>query len=52
MVVYGDGPRISYEATVLAESPTSLGMLNETSGTVANDATGNGNTGTYTGTEV
>lgn len=39
----------SYEAAVLGDSPTLLWLLNETSGTTAADATGNGNTGTYFG---
>ena len=40
---------MTYESAVLADSPTFLWMLNETSGTDAADATGNGHDGTYTG---
>lgn len=40
---------MSYETVVLADSPTLLWKLDETSGTAAADATGNGNTGTYNG---
>lgn len=40
---------MSYESVVLGDSPTFLWLLNEASGTTAADATGNGNTGTYTG---
>ena len=40
---------MSYESVVLADSPTLLWLLQETSGTTAADATGNGNPGTYTG---
>lgn len=41
---------MSYESVVLADSPTLLWMLDETSGTAAADATGNGHAGTYSGT--
>jgi Concanavalin A-like lectin/glucanases superfamily len=40
---------VSYESVCLADSPAFLWPLNETSGTTAADATGNGHTGTYTG---
>lgn len=40
---------MSYESVVLADTPSLLWMLQETTGTTAADATGNGNTGTYTG---
>ena len=40
---------MSYESVVLADGPIFLWLLNETSGTTAADATGNGNTGTYSG---
>lgn len=40
---------MSYQSTVLADNPTLLWLLNETSGTAAADATGNGNAGTYQG---
>ena len=40
---------MSYESVVLADSPSFLWPLNETTGTTAADATGNSNTGTYTG---
>lgn len=40
---------MSYESAVLADSPSLLWPLNETSGTTAADASGNGNIGTYTG---
>jgi hypothetical protein len=39
---------VSYESVVLADSPSFLWVLNDTSTTAA-DATGNGLTGTYTG---
>ena len=39
--------RVTYEATVLADNPSFLWLLNELSGSTAADATGNGNTGTY-----
>jgi Concanavalin A-like lectin/glucanases superfamily len=41
---------VTYESVVLADSPGVLWMLNETTGTSAADATGNGNAGIYTGT--
>lgn len=40
---------MSYESVVLADSPTLLWKLDETSGTAVADATGNGNTATYSG---
>jgi concanavalin A-like lectin/glucanase superfamily protein len=40
---------MTYQSTVLTDSPTFLWLLNETSGTSAADATGNGNIGGYTG---
>src|ERR1700677_1778737 len=40
---------MTYQSTVLADSPTFLWLLNETSGTTAADASGNGNAGAYTG---
>ena len=40
---------MSYESVVLADSPTLLWLLQETSGTAAADATGNGHAGTYAG---
>jgi Concanavalin A-like lectin/glucanases superfamily len=40
---------VSYESAVLADSPTFLWLLNETSGGTAADATGNGNVGNYPG---
>jgi len=39
----------SYSQTVLADKPVAFWMLNETSGTVAADSSGNGYNGTYTG---
>lgn len=39
----------AYPAIILADSPTGYWQLNETSGTVAADSSGNGYTGTYTG---
>lgn len=41
---------ITYSSTLLALSPTMYWKLDETSGTAAADASGNGNTGTYNGT--
>lgn len=38
---------MTYQSTVLADSPAFLWPLNETAGTTAADATGNGHTGTY-----
>jgi hypothetical protein len=38
---------MTYEAAVLGDSPVLLWMLDETFGTIAADATGNGNDGTY-----
>lgn len=40
---------LSYAATVLADHPYGYWQLNETSGTVATDSSGNGNNGTYIG---
>jgi trimeric autotransporter adhesin len=40
---------VTYFSTVLADSPTLLWEFQETSGTLAADATGNGNSGTYSG---
>lgn len=39
-----------YDAAILSDSPLGYWPLNELSGTSAADATGNGHTGTYTGT--
>lgn len=44
--VYGSNP---YLTEILTDSPTLVWPLDETSGTTAADATGNGNTGTYNG---
>lgn len=41
---------MSYESVVLADSPTFLWLLNETTGSAAADATGNGHGGNYGGT--
>lgn len=41
---------MSYSSEVLADSPVAYWRLDETSGTSAADATGNGRTGTYSGT--
>lgn len=41
---------MSYASTVLGDSPAAYWPLNDTSGTTAIDATGNGNAGTYQGT--
>jgi hypothetical protein len=38
---------MTYESTVLADSPSFLWMLQETSGTTASDASPNGFAGTY-----
>jgi hypothetical protein len=40
----------AYDSVVLADSPVAYWPLNETSGTVATDLTGNGYSGTYQGT--
>jgi hypothetical protein len=40
---------LSYDSTILADSPVLFWKLNETSGTVATDASGNSYNGTYTG---
>ena len=40
---------ISYDSTVLADTPVAFWPLNETSGTAAADSTGNGHGATYTG---
>lgn len=40
---------MGYKATVLADSPFTYLRLNETSGTVAADSSGNGHNGTYSG---
>jgi hypothetical protein len=40
---------MSYQSVVLADNPTFLWLLADTSGVVAADATGNGNIGNYTG---
>ena len=40
---------LSYDAEVLADSPSGYWKLNETSGTNAADSSGNGRDGTYTG---
>ncbi|HEX3344140.1 MAG TPA: LamG domain-containing protein [Polyangiaceae bacterium] len=45
-----DAPSSVYRAAVLADSPLAYWRLDETSGTVAHDATGHGYDGTYTGT--
>jgi hypothetical protein len=42
------GP-LSYEDTVLSDSPLAYWRVDESSGTVAHDITGNGNDATYTG---
>ena len=39
---------MSYLATCLADSPSLLWLLNDTTGTTAADSSGNGHTGTYT----
>ena len=39
---------MSYDATVLSDLPLLYWPLNETTGTIANDLTGNGHIGTYT----
>ena len=41
-------PGKSYSEVILADSPVGYWRLGESSGTSAADATGNGNTGTYT----
>lgn len=41
---------MGYRERILADGPVALWMLNETTGTSAVDATGNGRTATYTGT--
>ena len=41
------GSQTNYETVVLADSPDSAWFLTETSGIIAADATGGGNTGTY-----
>lgn len=43
-------PTSAYKTAILADSPSALWMLNETSGTVAVDSTGQNHTGTYVGT--
>lgn len=42
-------PLRSYQQVILADKPVGFWPLNETSGTVANDLSGNGWNGTYTG---
>ncbi len=42
----------SYETEVVADSPEVYWRLDETSGTTANDSSGNGNDGTYTNSPV
>lgn len=43
------GRRMTYAATVLADSPAGYWPPNDASGTSANDLSGNGNAGTYSG---
>jgi hypothetical protein len=45
-----DAPSSVYRAAVLADTPLAYWRLDETSGTVAHDATGHGHDGTYVGT--
>jgi hypothetical protein len=45
----GNGPTLSYSATVLADAPYAYYRLSETSGTVAADSSGNNRNGVYTG---
>jgi hypothetical protein len=47
VTVSATSPTLAYPQTVLADSPTFFWPLNETSGTVANDASPNGNNGIY-----
>jgi hypothetical protein len=46
----GGGGGMTYDETVLADDPVAYWLLNETSGYVVADATGNGHTGAYEST--